>query len=173
MLVVKKTNGRFCYYTHTFEQALGTGIASELDLAYWHAHYTAASLFDAGGVTADTAASVVPPPEVYFVGLAFHVPSLAELRAFPGMTNPALRDMLSRVFDLPVDAEEFRAAGVCVYFCLCEPVAGRVCCVEFADRVCSAEGLHGGLAHVLMAHGGCRCFFSGAMLYVTTKCYSY
>lgn len=92
---------------------LGTGLASELDLAYWHAHYTAASLFDAGGVTADTAASVVPPPEVYFVGLAFHSPSLAELRAFPGMANPALREMLSRVFDLPVDEEEFGSAGVC------------------------------------------------------------
>ncbi|CAM9448131.1 unnamed protein product [Laminaria digitata] len=93
-------------------QVLGTGIASELDLAYWHAHYTAASLFDAGGVSADTAASVIPPPEVYFVGLAFHVPSLAELRAFPGMTNPSLRDMLSRVFDLPVDAEDFGSAGL-------------------------------------------------------------
>lgn len=92
---------------------LGTGLASELDLAYWHAHYTAASLFDAGGVTADTATSVVPPPEVYFVGLAFHAPSLAELRACPGMANPALREMLSRVYDLPADAEEFGSAGVC------------------------------------------------------------
>ena len=68
------------------------------------------------------------------MGLAYHVPSLAELRAFPGMTNPALRDMLSRVFDLPVDAvEELRAAGVCA--CVCEPVARRMRWIKFADRV--------------------------------------
>ena len=95
---------RFSY--HPLHQALGTGIASELDLAYWHARYTAASRFDAGCVTADPASSfhVVPPPEVYFVGLAFRVPSVAELRALP--LSPALRRTLADVFDLPVgDAE--------------------------------------------------------------------
>ncbi|CAN0163461.1 unnamed protein product [Ectocarpus sp. 12 AP-2014] len=87
-------------------QALGTGIASELDLAYWHARYTAASRFDAGGVTADTESSshqVVPPPEVYFVGLAFHVPTIAEVRASAALdNNPALLRVLVDVFDLPV-----------------------------------------------------------------------
>lgn len=89
-------------------QALGTGIASELDLAYWHARYTAASRFDAGSVTADTASPsstshVVPPPEIYFVGLTFHVPSVAELRALPGLdATPALQTMLDQVFDFPV-----------------------------------------------------------------------
>ncbi|CAM9696471.1 unnamed protein product [Scytosiphon promiscuus] len=89
-------------------QALGTGVASELDLAYWHVRYTAASRFDAGTVTAETtswSSHVVPPPEVYFVGLAFHVPSVAELAALPQLgSNPALRRMLAQVFDLPVGA---------------------------------------------------------------------
>lgn len=112
-----------------FEQALGTGIASELDLAYWHARYTAASRFDAGSVTADAALSsstshVVPPPEVYFVSLAFHVPSVAELRALPGLdTNPALRTVLDEVFDFPVgdaEASDRRSTGmsVCIGFFL-------------------------------------------------------
>ncbi|CBJ25527.1 conserved unknown protein [Ectocarpus siliculosus] len=87
-------------------KALGTGIASELDLAYWHARYTAASRFDAGGVAADTESSshqVVPPPEVYFVGLAFHVPAVTEVRASAVLdNNPALRRVLVDVFDLPV-----------------------------------------------------------------------
>ncbi|CAM9798232.1 unnamed protein product, partial [Ectocarpus fasciculatus] len=87
-------------------KALGTAIASELDLAYWHARYTAASRFDAGGVTADTESSshqVVPPPEVYFVGLAFHVPSVAEVRGSAvSDNNPALRRVLEDVFDLPL-----------------------------------------------------------------------
>lgn len=104
----------FFFPCHPLHQALGTGIASELDLAYWHARYTAASRFDAGCVTADPAASfhVVPPPEVYFVGLAFHVPSVAELRALT--LSVALRSTLARVFDLPVsDADhEHEAAGL-------------------------------------------------------------
>lgn len=68
---------------------------------YWHARYSAASRFDAGGVAADAASSVVPPPEVYFVGLAFHVPSVRELQALPGLDNPALLALLETVFDLP------------------------------------------------------------------------
>lgn len=108
-----------------FEQALGTGIASELDLAYWHARYTAASRFDAGGVAADTVSSsstshVVPPPEVYFISLAYHVPSVAELRALPGLdTNPALRTVLNEVFDFPVGdvgASSRQSTGVIALF---------------------------------------------------------
>lgn len=102
------------------EQALGTGIASELDLAYWHARYTAASRFDAGGATADPKSSshqVVPPPEVYFVGLAFHVPTVAEVRASTVLDNsPALRRMLVDVFDLPVcdaGAQRHATGGMC------------------------------------------------------------
>lgn len=97
-----------CYRVKRSNQALGVGIASELDLAYWHARYTAASRFDAGSVSADTASSsstshVVPPPEVYFVCLAFHVPSVAELRALVGLdTTRALRSVLDQVFDFPV-----------------------------------------------------------------------
>ncbi|CAB1101529.1 unnamed protein product [Ectocarpus sp. CCAP 1310/34] len=100
--------------------ALGTGIASELDLAYWHARYTAASRFDAGGVTADTESSsqhVVPPPEVYFVGLAFHVPTVAEVRASAVLgNNPALLRVLVDVFDLPVGdggAQRHANRGTC------------------------------------------------------------
>lgn len=87
------------------------GIASELDLAYWHVRYTAASLFDAGGVTAKAALNVVPPPEVYFVGLAFHAPSVAELQALPSLENTALREMLAGVFDLPISAEKMGCTG--------------------------------------------------------------
>lgn len=50
---------------------------------------------------ADAASSVVPPPEVYFVGLAFHVPSVREMQALPGVDNPALLGLLETVFDLP------------------------------------------------------------------------
>lgn len=108
-------------------QALGTGIASELDLAYWHARYTAASRFDAGSVTAETtsrSSHVVPPPEVYFVGLAFHVPSVAELGTLPQLgSNPAFRRMLAQDFDLPFEAAAGDSSirhskGVCV-FALC------------------------------------------------------
>ncbi|CAN0533709.1 unnamed protein product, partial [Ectocarpus sp. 12 AP-2014] len=63
-----------------------------------------ASRFDAGGVTANTESSshqVVPPPEVYFVGLAFHVPTVAEVRASAVLdNNPALLRVLVDVFDL-------------------------------------------------------------------------
>lgn len=51
------------------------------------------------------------------------------------MTNPALREMLSQVFDLPVDAEEIEFAGVCV----CEPVTGRVASISWVIA-CNAEG---------------------------------
>lgn len=71
------------------------------------------------------------------MGLVFHMPSLTELRAFPGMANPALREMLSRVFDLPVDAEEFGLAGVCA---VGKPVAGRVASFLRGDSLCSAVG---------------------------------
>lgn len=78
--------------------------------------YTAVSRSDGDrvvtGAAATAVASVVPPPEVYFVCLAFHVPSLAEVQALPGMSNPALRDMLARVFDFPIDADEQRHTGV-------------------------------------------------------------
>lgn len=108
------------YHPHPPQQALGTAIASELDLAYWHARYTAASRFDAGCVTANPSSSlqVVPPPEVYFVGLAFHVPSVTELRALP--LSPALRKTLAQVFDLPVDdAEVVDRPSPGVYACMC------------------------------------------------------
>lgn len=106
-------------------QALGTAVASELDLAYWHARYTAASRFDAGCVTADPALSfhVVPPPEVYFVGLAFQVPTVAELRALP--LSPDLRRTLGQVFDLPVVGQA--SSGVCAHGSVCVSyVWGRV-----------------------------------------------
>lgn len=103
-----------CALPPCVRQALGTGIASELDLAYFHVRYSAASRFDAGGVAADAADLVVPPPEVYFVCLVFHMPSVADLRALPALRNPALRRMLGRVFDLPVDIEEATALqGAC------------------------------------------------------------
>eukprot|EP00752_Nemacystus_decipiens_P016486 g14737.t1 len=111
-------------------KALGTGIASELDLAYWHVRYTAASRFDAGCVTANPSSSfhVVPPPEVYFVGLAFHVPSVAELRALP--LSPALWKTLADVFDIPVGHAE---------------VAGRPSSVASPGRSASTNaGLHAG-----------------------------
>lgn len=86
----------------TIYQVLGTRIASELDLAYWHVRYTASTRYGAGGVAANSPCQIVPPPEVYFLCLASHLPSAAELRASPGLKNLALRAMLADVFDLPV-----------------------------------------------------------------------
>lgn len=75
--------------------------------------YSATSRFDTGGVTRDAArvVAVVPPPEVYFLCLAFHVPSKADLLSMAEMNNPTLRSMLTRVFDVRVDVEGCHSEG--------------------------------------------------------------
>lgn len=90
-------------------QVLGMGIASELDLAYWHVRYSAASKFQASDVTS-SASFVVPPPEVYFVCLACHLPPTKDLRAFLRRANPAQRRMMENTFDLRLDAWDCEGA---------------------------------------------------------------
>jgi len=71
--------------------AAATLVAAQLDLAFWHAHYS--DLTAAGS----RAAARVPPPETHFAALCLALPSAACARAAVGAATCAA---LHETFDL-------------------------------------------------------------------------
>ncbi|CAM9985385.1 unnamed protein product [Discosporangium mesarthrocarpum] len=102
-------------------QALGVALASELDLVYWHVRYTALGGGQGAGQgvgvsprgkNGDSGSSAVPPPEVYFVGLVFHMPNVGEVLQLPHVSgNPWLRGLLEERFDLELGASSMAAGN--------------------------------------------------------------